>query len=65
MLAFPENMFIPFMIFGAIKFNIADWARHCLNERAQFHRLEQLVLKQFMVLRGVSEFKIVLVLYFK
>jgi hypothetical protein len=50
MLALPENMFIPLMIFGAIEFNIADWARHCLNECAQLNSLEQLVLKQFMVL---------------
>jgi len=50
MLALPENMFIPLMIFGAIEFNIADWARHCLNKCAQLHSLEQLVLKQFMVL---------------
>ena len=65
MLALPENMFVPLMIFSAIEFNIADRARHCLNKRAQLHRLEQLVFKQFMMMWGVSEFKIVLVLYLK
>jgi len=39
MLAFPKNMFIALMIFGATKFNIADWASYSLDKCAQLHSL--------------------------